>query len=75
MVHYGAYILSSKSIIEFLQNRAKPIIYSTAPSLFDTALGYESLKYILKIKEKLKAKIKDNLSIIQGYLGINQNRL
>ena len=37
---YGAYILASKDIIEFLQNRAKPIIYSTAPSLFDTALGY-----------------------------------
>ena len=57
---YGAYILSSKSIIEFLQNRAKPIIYSTAPSLFDTALGYESLKYILRNKGKLKQKIKDN---------------
>ena len=72
---YGAYILSSKSIIEFLQNRAKPIIYSTAPSLFDTALGYESLKYILRNKEKLKQKIKDNLSIIQGYLGISSKSL
>ena len=72
---YGAYILSSKSIIEFLQNRAKPIIYSTAPSLFDTALGYESLKYILRNKDKLKQKIKENLSIIQGYLGISSKSL
>ncbi|RXJ93243.1 8-amino-7-oxononanoate synthase [Aliarcobacter trophiarum LMG 25534] len=72
---YGAYILASKNIIEFLQNRAKPIIYSTAPSLFDTALGYESLKYILKNREALKQKIKENLSIIQSYLGISSKSL
>ena len=36
---YGAYILASKHIITFLENRAKPIIYSTAPSLFDISLG------------------------------------
>ncbi|WP_198304554.1 aminotransferase class I/II-fold pyridoxal phosphate-dependent enzyme [Arcobacter vandammei] len=72
---YGAYILASKNIIEFLQNRAKPIIYSTAPSLFDTALGYESLKYILNNKKALKQKIKQNLNIIQSYLGINSKSL
>ena len=72
---YGAYILGSKSIIEFLQNRAKPIIYSTAPSLFDTALGYESLKYIIRNKKLLRQKIKQNLSIIQSYLGINSRSL
>ncbi|WP_164966945.1 aminotransferase class I/II-fold pyridoxal phosphate-dependent enzyme, partial [Aliarcobacter trophiarum] len=36
---YGAYILASKTIIDFLLNRAKAIIYTTAPSLFDMALG------------------------------------
>ncbi len=34
---YGAYILASKNIIEFLLNRAKAVIYTTAPSLFDMA--------------------------------------
>ena len=72
---YGAYILASKTIIEFLQNRAKPIIYSTAPSLFDTALGYESLKYIINNKKVLRQKIKENLNIIQSYLGIESKSL
>lgn len=72
---YGAYILASKNIIKFLENRAKPIIYSTAPSLFDIALANESLNYILKNKEKLKQKIKQNLNIIKSYLGIESNSL
>ena len=72
---YGAYILASKDIIEFLQNRAKPIIYSTAPSLFDTAFGYESLKYLMNNKKLLRQKIKQNLSIIQSYLGIDSKSL
>ena len=72
---YGAYILASKDIIEFLQNRAKPIIYSTAPSLFDTALGYESLKYIINNKKALRQKSKQTLSIIQSYLAIDSKSL
>ena len=44
----GAYILASKEIISFLENRAKPIIYSTAPSLFDAALALVNLRYIAK---------------------------
>ncbi|WP_418184941.1 aminotransferase class I/II-fold pyridoxal phosphate-dependent enzyme [Aliarcobacter vitoriensis] len=72
---YGAYILASKDIIKFLENRAKPIIYSTAPSLFDTALGLESLKYIQKKKKKLNQKIKEKLTIIQSYLGISSKSL
>jgi len=72
---YGAYILASKNIINFLQNRAKPIIYSTAPSLFDTALGLESLNYILNNKENLKKKIKENLNIIHSYLHIDARSL
>ena len=35
---YGAYILASKHIVEFLQNRAKALIYATAPSLIDIEL-------------------------------------
>ncbi len=51
---YGAYILAEDNIIEFLQNRAKAVIYTTAPSLFDIALAYEALK-----------KIQDSLSYLK----------
>ncbi|WP_122893958.1 aminotransferase class I/II-fold pyridoxal phosphate-dependent enzyme [Arcobacter peruensis] len=72
---YGAYILASNEIIDFLVNRAKPIIYSTAPSLFDIALGLESLKYIIENKKTLKEKINENLTIIRTILGIESNSL
>ena len=72
---YGAYILASKQIIDFLTNRAKPIIYSTAPSLFDTALANESLDFIIKNKDILKEKIKNNLTIIENILGLNSQSL
>jgi 8-amino-7-oxononanoate synthase len=54
---YGAYILASSHIISFLINRAKPIIYSTAPSVFDTALAYVNMKHIGKNAEKYRKKI------------------
>lgn len=54
---YGAYILASNEIITYLQNRAKSIIYTTAPSLFDTALGYFNFEYIQKNKKSLRKKI------------------
>jgi 8-amino-7-oxononanoate synthase len=72
---YGAYILSSKSIITFLENRAKAIIYTTAPSLFDIALGYENLKYIIKHKKKLSKKIKLYQQIIIKNLDIKVDAL
>lgn len=72
---YGAYILASKEIIDFLTNRAKPIIYSTAPSLFDTALGLESLNFIQENKDDLKNKIKKNLKIVNDILGIQSQSL
>ena len=43
---YGAYILASKEIISFLENRAKGIIYTTALSNFDTMYAYFALKDI-----------------------------
>ncbi len=61
---YGAYILASQHIIQFLENRAKAIIYTTAPSLFDIALGYENLKYIIKNKTEIKKNIKQYQELI-----------
>ncbi len=46
MGSYGAYILANAQIISFLQNRAKAIIYATAPSVFDIALAHQSLLWI-----------------------------
>jgi len=68
---FGAYILASSHIIEYLINRAKPIIYATAPSLFDTALGHVALEYILKNSSELSEKIKTHQGIVKDVLGIN----
>jgi len=65
---YGAYILASNHIVEFLQNRAKPIIYSTAPSVFDTALALVNFKYIQKHTDKLKLKKAKLQTIIKNRL-------
>lgn len=54
---YGAYILGSKNVIDFLCNRGKSIIYTTALSLFDVALALINLKYIQKHKEDIHKKI------------------
>ncbi len=67
---YGAYILSSREIRNYLCNRAKPIIYSTAPSLFDIALSYENLKYIQKYKKSIKKKLKKRQKLAKKYLNI-----
>ncbi|MDR3162784.1 MAG: pyridoxal phosphate-dependent aminotransferase family protein [Helicobacteraceae bacterium] len=56
---YGAYILSSRETAEFLLNRAKPIIYSTAPSLFDIAYAYEAAKFIQRRREAISGRIKN----------------
>ncbi|OPX27846.1 MAG: hypothetical protein B1H07_00170 [Campylobacteraceae bacterium 4484_166] len=68
---YGAYILSSYKIIKYLENRAKPIIYSTALSLFDTKYGLEAIKYIKKNKQKLKDSIKQRQKIVKDILNID----
>ena len=67
---FGAYILASKHIVDFLINRAKPIIYATAPSLFDTALGHIALEYILENADSLKQKIKRHQEIIKTNLHV-----
>jgi 8-amino-7-oxononanoate synthase len=66
---YGAYILAKKEIISFLINRAKPIIYSTALSPFDTALANERIKKITKESAKLRSKIDDRLQLCEDILG------
>jgi len=67
---FGAYILASEHIVEYLINRAKPIIYATSLSLYDTLLAHNSLNYILENCEKLKDEIKTRQQIIKDELGI-----
>jgi len=72
---YGAYILASKHIISFLENRAKAIIYTTAPSIFDTAYGYVAFSYIIKHKERLKNKINKRIAIVKKILELQTQSL
>jgi len=67
---YGAYILASSTIISFLENRAKPIIYSTAPSVFDTALALVNLEHIQKNAAVYRKKILKRQMLVRKLLGI-----
>lgn len=67
---FGAYILASEHIIDFLINRAKPIIYATAPSLFDTLLGHHALRYIQNNTCVLRSEIQARQSIVNEIVGI-----
>ena len=67
---FGAYILASEHIIDFLINRAKPIIYATAPSLFDTILGHKALNYIQANSLTLSEEIKQRQAIVKETLGV-----
>ena len=72
---FGAYILASSHIVEYLINRAKPIIYATSLSLYDTLLGHNALKYILENSELLKAEILKRQAIISDILDIRVDGL
>ena len=72
---FGAYVLASGHICDYLLNRAKPVIYATAPSLFDTALGHAALEYILEHTETLKRQIARRQQIAEAELGIEMDGL
>jgi 8-amino-7-oxononanoate synthase len=67
---FGAYTLSSRHIAEYLINRAKNVIYATAPSLYDTALAHQALDYIQTHTGPLREGITRRRSIIRDTLGI-----
>ncbi len=67
---FGAFILASEHIIEYLINRAKPIIYATSLSLYDTLLAHNALNYMLNNRELLKSEIKKRQEIVYEELGI-----
>ena len=68
---FGAYVLSSAHIGDYLINRAKNVIYATAPSLYDTALAHHALEYIHKNVTELKEQIQARQNTIKEILGID----
>jgi len=67
---FGAFILASEHIVSYLLNRAKPIIYATSLSLYDTLLAHNSLGYILSHADVLREAIRKRQAIVQEVLGI-----
>jgi len=72
---YGAYILASKEIISFLENRAKPIIYSTSLSLLDTSLALTNLLHINENLSHYRKTIKHQIHLIEKFLNIKKESL
>jgi len=72
---YGAYILASKMVISFLENRAKSVIYATAPSVFDTALALVNIEHVSQKAVSYRKRIDRRLEIVEEILGVKQKSL
>jgi len=72
---YGAYILCSSGIREYLLNRAKALIYTTAPSLFDIELAKQGFLYLRENRDSLISKINDRKKIIKRFFNYDMNGL
>jgi 8-amino-7-oxononanoate synthase len=72
---YGAYILANHHIISFLENRGKPIIYSTAPSVIDTALALVNIEHVYRNSASYFKKIKARQKIVVEQTHIELNSL
>jgi len=72
---YGAYILASKHIVEFLQNRAKSLVYATAPSLVDIELAHQGMLYMLKHRKALHVEIKERQDLVKKHFNIDMHGL
>ncbi len=68
---FGAFILASSHIVEYLLNRAKPLIYATSLSLYDTKLAHYSLEYIIQNAAMLTQEIQTRRDIIKESFGIS----
>lgn len=67
---YGAYVLCSDTISRYIQNRGSSIIYTTAPSLFDTAFAYYNFKTLLKKHIKFSKKITKFKTLCENSINI-----
>jgi 8-amino-7-oxononanoate synthase len=67
---FGAYALCSAHIGDYLINRAKNVIYATAPSLYDTALAHHALEHIRAHTKEIGEKIISRQKIVYDTLGL-----
>ncbi|MBN2817139.1 MAG: pyridoxal phosphate-dependent aminotransferase family protein [Campylobacterales bacterium] len=67
---FGAFILASEHIVEYLLNRAKPLIYATSLSLYDTLLAHKALEFMIANTALLKEQIQLRQKIVEDILGI-----
>lgn len=72
---FGAYVLASSHIIEYLVNRAKPAIYATALSLYDTLLAHNNLNYIASNLLSIRNELFIRREIAKNILGIQSESM
>ncbi len=72
---FGAFILASEHIVEYLINRAKPIVYATSLSLYDTLLAHKALLFMQENCEDLKTQINARKRVVFEELGIEVDGL
>ena len=72
---FGAYILASEHIITYLLNRAKPLIYATSLSLYDTLRAHNALRYIQENSTSLHQEITQRQKVVYEELGITVDGL
>ena len=70
MGSYGAYILASEEVVTFLQNRAKAIIYATAPSVFDTALAMQAVQKTQQEASHFTTALKERIDLAKEMFGV-----
>jgi len=66
---YGAYVLADAEVTDYLRNRAKSLIYATAPSLLDIALAHEGFAYMLRKSGKLRKRIAKRKAVAEAATG------
>ena len=72
---YGAYILCSSHVEEYLLNRAKALIYATAPSLFDIELARQGFIYMDANRDLIIDKIQNRKNIIKRFFDYDMDGL
>jgi 8-amino-7-oxononanoate synthase len=75
MGSYGAYILANTQIVSFLQNRAKAIVYATAPSIFDIALAHQALLWIEDNADKFREQRAVRQALAKEIFGVDMHGL
>ncbi len=71
MGSYGAYILASDAVITFLLNRAKAVIYATAPSVFDIALAHQAFLQVEVKKDLFAAKKEARKALVKEIFDVD----